>query len=103
MPSALRKQTLNTHTLEKKQRRREIGLDAVENLNKIQRAQKSLCKSSQQLPVENTDDSGALQAVGGSAALALLEGVWQFLNIIPGTEILQGEIECLMHPEPKSM
>lgn len=50
---------------------------------------KSVCKRSQQLPVENTDDSGALQAVGGSAALSLLEGVWQLLNIVPGAEILQ--------------
>lgn len=47
------------------------------------------CQSSQQLPVENADDSGALQAVGGSAALSLLEGVWQFLNVVPGAEILQ--------------
>lgn len=44
---------------------------------------------SQQLSVENTDDSGALQAVGGSAALALLEAVRQFLDIIPCAEILQ--------------
>lgn len=42
----------------------------------------------QQLPVEDTNDSGALQAVGGSAALTLLEGVWQSLDVIPGTEIL---------------
>ena len=45
----------------------------------------------QQLPVEDTHDSRALQAVGGSAALTLLEGVWQSLDIIPGTEILQRE------------
>lgn len=44
---------------------------------------------SQQLPVEDTNDSRALQAVGGSAALALLEGVWQSLDIIPCTKILQ--------------
>lgn len=44
---------------------------------------------SQQLSVENTNDSGALQAVGGGAALALLEAVRQFLDIIPCAEILQ--------------
>lgn len=44
---------------------------------------------SQQLSVENADDSGALQAVGGSAALALLEAVRQSLDVIPCAEILQ--------------
>ncbi len=44
---------------------------------------------SQQLSVEDTNNSRALQAVGSRAALALLEGVWQFLDVIPFTEILQ--------------
>lgn len=44
---------------------------------------------SQQLSVEDADDSGALQAVGGSAALALLEAVRQSLDVIPCAEILQ--------------
>lgn len=48
---------------------------------------------SQQLPVEDTNHSGALQAVGGSAALALLEGMWQSLDIVPCTKILQRKHE----------
>lgn len=44
---------------------------------------------SQQLPVEDTNDSRAVQAVGGCAALALLESIWQFLDFIPRTKILQ--------------
>lgn len=43
----------------------------------------------QQLSVQNTNHSGALQAVGGSAALALLEAVRQSLDVIPRAEILQ--------------
>lgn len=46
-------------------------------------------KDSQQLPVEDTNHSRALQAVGGSAALTLLEGMWQSLDVIPCTKILQ--------------
>lgn len=45
-------------------------------------------KYSQQLPVEDTNNSRALQAIGGSAALALLEGVWQPLDIKPCAKIL---------------
>lgn len=44
---------------------------------------------SQQLPVEDTHDSRALQAVGGSAALTLLEGVRQSLDVVPLPKILQ--------------
>lgn len=45
-------------------------------------------KYSQQLLVEDTNDSWALQAVGGSAALALLETVRQSLDLMPFTKIL---------------
>lgn len=45
-------------------------------------------KYSQQLLVEDTNDSWALQAVGGSAALALLEAVRQSLDLMPFTKIL---------------
>ena len=45
--------------------------------------------NSQQFRVEDTDYSRASQAVGGSAALAPLESVWQSLDIIPCTKILQ--------------
>lgn len=44
---------------------------------------------SQQLFVEDTNNSRAQQAVGGSAALTPLEGMWQSLDIIPGAKILQ--------------
>lgn len=46
-------------------------------------------QDSQQLLVQDSNDSGALQAVGGSAALALLESVWQSLDVVPFTKILQ--------------
>lgn len=48
---------------------------------------------SQQLLVEDTNDSGALQAVGGGAALALLEGVRKPLDVVPLAKILQRERE----------
>lgn len=44
---------------------------------------------SQQLTVEDPDDSRTLWAVGGSAALAFLEGCWQLLDLIPLTSVLQ--------------
>lgn len=43
----------------------------------------------QQLPVEDTNNSRTVQAVGCSAALAQLESIWQFLDFIPFTKILQ--------------
>lgn len=46
---------------------------------------------SQQLPVEDSDDTWGLQAVGGSAALTLLESSWELLDLIPLTNILQAE------------
>lgn len=44
---------------------------------------------SQQLSVEDPDDTGTLQAVGGSATLTSLEGCRQLLDLIPLTSVLQ--------------
>ena len=44
---------------------------------------------SQQLPVEDSNDSRTLQAVGGGAALTFLEGCWQLHDLIPFTDVLQ--------------
>jgi len=44
----------------------------------------------QQLSVEDSQHTRALQAVGGRAALPLLEDVGQLLNLIPLAQVLQG-------------
>ena len=44
---------------------------------------------SQQLSVESTKSNSRAQGVGGRGALPLLEGIWQSLDIIPLTNILQ--------------
>ena len=46
---------------------------------------------SQQLTVEDPDDSRSLRAVDGSAALAFLEGCWQLLDPVPLTNVLQSK------------
>lgn len=52
---------------------------------------------SQQLAVEDSDDTRALQAVGGSAALTLLEGCWQLLDLVPLTDVLQEKRRTFTH------
>lgn len=44
---------------------------------------------SQQLIVEDSNDTRTLQTVGGSATLAFLEDCWQLLDLIPLTSVLQ--------------
>lgn len=52
---------------------------------------------SQQLTVEDSDDTRALQAVGGSAALTFLEGCWQLLDLVPLTDVLQEKRRTFTH------
>lgn len=52
---------------------------------------------SQQLTVEDSDDTRALQAIGGSAALTFLEGCWQLLDLVPLTDVLQEKCRTFTH------
>lgn len=52
---------------------------------------------SQQLTVEDSDDTRALQAVGGSAALTFLEGCWQLLDLVPLTDVLREKRRAFTH------
>lgn len=53
---------------------------------------------SQQLSVEDSDNTRALQGVGGSATLTFLEGCWQLLDLMPLTNILQRRHRVSLYP-----
>lgn len=51
----------------------------------------------QQLPVEHTNDSGALQGVGSCGTLALLEDDRELLDLVPLAQILLSKTKVKGH------